>query len=332
MSKPWHRAICTWVALVGGLSQAPLALAAEAPLAVRNVAPTAQLYGLPRMLGAGLPHRGETRLELGADLVSNFTAGSHGASAAFYDGETGVFSARLRHRFDLWELGVEVPWVAHYGGEFDGFIDGFHRLFGFNEGGRDLAPRDQIDYFVQHDGEVAVDFQQPRSGLGDVRLMAGRQLYSGGVRALTVRSELKLATGEAENLTGSGGTDVSVWLEAADCGVLSSLRTTITAGVGVVRLGDGDVLTDQQQRIVPVGHVGLAYRYSDSLVLLAQVDSHSQLIDTDIDQIGGAAVQGTIGLRYRLESGFWLDLSLAEDLQARSAPDAVFQLSLGARL
>lgn len=308
------------------------AFAVEAPLSVRNVAPTAQLYGLPRMLGSGLPHRGESRLDLNAYLVSNFTAGSAGNGAAFFDGETGVFSARVRHRFDRWEVGLELPWVAHYGGEFDGFIDGFHNLFGFNEGGRDLAPRGEIDYFVRHDGEVAVDFQRPRSGLGDVRLMAGRRLHSGATQALTLRGELKLATGEVENLTGSGATDVALWLEGADCGLLSGIKTTITAGIGYVRLGSGDLLPERQQRHVAVGHFGLAYRYSDALVFLAQLDAHSQLIDADIDQIGGAAVQGTIGLRYRLESGFWIDLALAEDLQARSSPDAVFQLSLGARL
>ena len=70
--------------------------AASGPLRVRNVFPAAQLYGLPRALGAEILDEG-VELTFNIEHSNNFSSESKGNTLAFFDGETSVLSYGYRH-------------------------------------------------------------------------------------------------------------------------------------------------------------------------------------------------------------------------------------------
>lgn len=317
---------------VGGL-QASVPLTDPVPLAVRNVLPTAQLYGLPRPLGAAMARH--TELSLSVDHASNFSAAAADGVTVAFDGETTVLGLTLRGPLAAaggrMEWGVEVPWVIHSSGFLDGFIDGFHDLTGFPDGGRGEAPRNRLEYLVAYPGATAVRVDDAANHVGDLRSWIGYQLVRSTARTLGLRAQLKLPTGRVADLSGSEGADVALWLEYADRSLLGRYRLSLSVMGGLVLLGEGELAAPAQQDLVPVGHLGLQFLLSPRVRLHAQIDAHGDLLDSGVAQAAEAAVQGTLGGRWLFSPHGWLSFAVIEDLRADSAPDVVFQLALGRR-
>ncbi len=307
-------------------------LAVEAaPLRVRNILPPAQMYGLPRALGAAMVDGG-TELTLTIDHGSNFTADFEQDAGAFFDGETTVLSVGLRGPLrERMEWGVEIPYVVHSGGFLDGLLETFHDLTGLSDGGRDHAPKNRLDYLVTYQGTDYARFTDSRHHLGDVRGWLGYQLHRSAARTLGVRAQLKLPTGRVRDLSGSEGTDGALWLEYNDRAVLAGLGLSLSLMAGMVRLGNGDLAPRAQKDMALVGHLGLQYGLTQRVVLHAQVDTHSRLLDTGVPQVADGAIQGTLGGRWLIASKYWLDLGVVEDLRPQSASDVVFQVLVGGR-
>jgi hypothetical protein len=327
-------AVCFAAALfVGAVSaDAGERLAQEtAPLRVRNTLPTAQLYGLPRPLGAEMLRQG-TEVTFGVDLGSNFSSDFEPEASAFFDGETTVFSLGLRAPLGRrMEWGFELPYVLHSAGYLDGFLETFHDVAGLPDGGRDGAPKNRLDYLVAYRGTEYASFRDRQHHLGDVRGWLGYQLHRSAARTLGLRALLKLPTGRVEDLSGSDGTDGALWLEYSDRALLSSLGLSLSLMGGAVILGDGDLAPDAQKDVALVGHLGLQYAITRRVALMAQLDTHGQLLDTGVPQAADAAVQGTLGGRWSMSREFWMDLGIVENLRSQTASDVVFQFLLGAR-
>ncbi|MEM1432675.1 MAG: DUF3187 family protein [Pseudomonadota bacterium] len=314
--------------LLAALSPAAVAAGAEVPhrpLEIRNLAPFSALFGLPRMRGAA---RSTAALSLRLDHVSNFSSSSSGDTQIFQDGETSHLSLGMRFPAtpsSAFDFGVELPWVRHSSGELDRLIDNFHRTFDLPEGGRDRAPRDQLDILLRVDGEAVTAVNRRRSGLGDLRLWGGIGVYGNEQRTVRLRGSIKLPTGDAERLTGSGGTDASLWLEGSERAALATIGVTVTGGAGLVRLGRGDLAARAQERWVPIGHLGL-HRSLGRWHWSAQLDGHGALFDLSVDQLGQPALQGTLGVRRRFGERHELTGAIIEDLVSQSTSDVVFQL------
>lgn len=302
----------------------------HAPLAVANQSPVARLYGLPRAGGGALADAPVWSLR--TEITNNFTAKLLGGDFVAFDGETTVvtlgFRAGLGERF---ELGIDLPFVRHAGGATDRIIDGFHETFGLPDSGRDGVPRNRVDYRLQLSGRRWFDLKSVSDGPGDASIRAGYRVVHGPARALALRAALELPTGKADDLTGSDGTDASVWLDYSDRALLARLGLEFTLMGGVSRLGRGRLLPDAQETHAYSGHAGLQYPLTTWLTLLAQLDAHTKLIDTPFDEVAGGALLGTLGGRLNLPRGLGLDLGVVEDLRSRSAPDVTFHVALSGR-
>ncbi len=302
-----------------------------APLGVRNTLPVAQLYGLPRALGAEMLRQG-TEVTVRVDLGSNFTSDFEPDASAFFDGETTVFSLGLRAPLGRrMEWGLEIPYVLHSSGFLDGFLETFHDATGLSDGGRDGAPKNRLDYLVAYRGTDYADFRDRQHHLGDVRGWLGYQLHRSTARTLGVRAQVKLPTGRVKDLSGSDGTDGSLWFEYSDRALLASIGLSLSLMGGVVILGDGDLAPDAQKDYALVGHLGLQYAVTPRVALMAQVDTHSQLLGTGVPQAANGAVQGTLGGRWSISPKYWMDLGIIEDLRPQTSSDVVFQFLMGAR-
>lgn len=338
--------------LIALLAATPAALAAapgeaplrpDSPLRVRNLSPATQIFGLPRALGA-VARRGETEVTLTVEHANNFTAATTGAAtigdgpgalpglAVRFDGSTTVSTLALRGALGArLEWGLAVPHVLHSGGITDGFIENFHGLFGFPGGGREDAPRDRLSYRIVQDGSEVVAVEEAGGHLGDLRGWLGLRLTEGD-RQAAVRTMIKAPTGRIDDLSGSEGTDVAAWLELVDRRTLAGAGMTLTLMGGVTALGDGELAEADREDLVWSGHLGLHLPVASWLTLRAQLDAHSDVIDTDVRQLSAGAVQGTLGGSLALSRGAWLDLGVTEDLTGASAPDVVFLMTLGTRL
>ncbi len=310
-----------------------LAWAEAGPLRVRNLMPVAQLYGLPRPLGADLSQPG-TRVDLALEVANNFTDKTRAADTAVHDGETYLTTLSVSRALGAqqrFEIGVEVPYLSHTDGHLDGFIDGFHDLFGFPDAGRSDAPRNVLDHQVVVAGVTYADFQRPKGHLGDVRAWFGYQGLRGAERSLALRGMVKFPTGSVDTLTGSEATDFAIWVEYADSRLLRALGLETSLMAGAVLLGDGELAPAAQRDVAGFFHFGLQLPLGKRLRLHGQLDAHTELLDSPLRQIGGSALQGTLGGRIQLGQRFWLDLGVVENLTTKSAPDVTFQVVLGGR-
>lgn len=310
----------------------PTIQGASGPLRVRNMSPVMTLYGTPRMTGARVLE-GDIEATFNLEIANNFQSELRGDTFAFFDGETYIASYRIRDDLsDGWDWGLEIPWIVHTPGSLDGLVDEFHELFGLPDGDRGLASRNRLDYYIGDDEVVYADFNESRRGLGDIRASIGRRVFDDHRGALAVRGMVKVPTGEVKDLTGSGGMDVSLWAEYERAFVVSDVPVRMTGGLGITRLGDGDLLPEDQHRWMSIAHLGIQVRVRRGVEFHAQADAHTRPLDTDNPLAADGGVLGTIGGRIGITPRLWLDLSIIEDLKNEAASDVVFQFMLGARL
>jgi len=302
------------------------------PLRVRNVSPIVQLYGLPRMIGARVL-TGSKEISFNLEAANNFQSDNRQGTFAFFDGESYLSSYRMR---GLWqeglEWGVEIPHVVHTGGGLDGLVDEFHELFGLPDGERSLASRGRLDYLLRSRGVVYADFSDSRRALGDVRGFVGYQLINTERDALAIRGQIKLPTGNVGDLSGSEGTDISIWGEYEYSLPLSNFNLRFSLAGGLSFLGEGELIPEDQESWVSIGHVGIQLPLHPRFELHAQLDAHSNVLRTGNPLVADGGVLGTIGGRVGLTRTLWLDFALIEDLDNKSASDIVFQIMLGTRL
>lgn len=334
------RAVQAWM-LSCALAMVPGAVLAESdvcdggvsgPLQIRNLSPVAQLYGVPRMAGA-CTWRGATGVSFNFELVNNFQSDSAQTTYGFFDAETYLTSYEFTGALgERWDWSLEIPYLFHRGGKLDGVIDDFHSLFGLPDGDRDLTSNGRLDMLVAADGVVYADIDSPTDGVGDVRAGLGYQIAADADSALAIRSRVKFATGDAEKLTGSGGTDIAVWAEYERRLVLASRDWYLSLGGGGTYLGEGDLIPDAQESFVLNGHVGLRVALRPGIEFIAQADGHTRYLDTPNPLLADGGFIGTLGARFTVNRQFWVDVAIIEDLKDESAADVAFQILLSARL
>ena len=299
---------------------------------MRNLSPVVQLYGMPRMLGARTID-GDFEASMNMEIANNFQSDLVDGKFGFFDGETYVTSYRFRDDIgERWEWGVEVPWVVHTPGSLDGLVDEFHELFGLPDGERSLAPRGRLDYYVGDNGLVYADFSDSRQSLGDVRGFLGLELMDNRMGALSVRTQVKFATGTVEDLSGSEGTDVSVWGEYEYAVPFNRGMMRLSVAGGITHLGEGELFPEHQETWMHFAHLGLQIPLGSRLEFHAQLDAHSRPLNTGNPLLADGGVLGTLGGRFGISDRLWVDLAIIEDLEAESASDVVFQILMGWRL
>ncbi len=297
------------------------------PFVVRDQNPLLAGFGLP----AAMPSRLPLRLSGGVDLYWGSTAISQarGDEALLVDAETREARLTLQGSFDAfnksrlgWQL--QLPYRYTGGGTLDGFIDSWHDTFGLPGGARSELPRDQINITYARGGLRRLDFDSSASGIGDIQAAIGYQLPTSDVSALTAWMTIKLPTGDADKLTGSGGTDVSLLLAGQR---RLTQRWTVFGQAAATYLSDGDLLPDQQRRVVWSGMTGAAVRAWRGLSFKAQIDAHTAAYDSELDFLSDAVVL-TLGGDYLFESGWRLDVGVSEDIAVEHSPDVVFVLGI----
>jgi hypothetical protein len=100
---------------------------------------------------------------------------------------------------------------------------------------------------------------------------------------------------------------------------------------GLLGMGDGDVLAEQQRSVVPYGGLAATWHMTGRLGVTAQLQAQGAYFDSDLDELGGSSIQLAVGGVYRWPAqGVAVRFALVEDVISDATPD--FGLYLGVHL
>lgn len=269
------------------------------PFPVRNFQPIHQLVlSMPGDRAAVLKQGVlDFRVEL-AETASVFNDRSAGASATmkFETLRSGVF---LRYGVaERWELSVEVPVLYRSRGFMEGAIKVVERAT------TGLAPArdglDQVDYVfnLSRGGRTIANGREGVVGLGDSTVMSKYQLLleTASMPAVSVRTALKLPTGNEGQFYGSGSPDMGFGL-AAEKGFAG--RWVIYGNLNGV-LPTGRIAGLALHPTVS-GLIAVEYLWSENFSLTAQFDYYStpfRGVGTQVLDKG--VTESVAGFSYRL--------------------------------
>lgn len=192
-------------------------------------------------------------------------------------------------------------------------------------------PHDQLHYQYRRDGVDRISLNQAAAGMGDVRLTLGQTWAGGdhGVADATLRFSLKLPTGDSDRLLGSGAPDAAAWISAACRQVVCTGALSWYGGGGLLWVGRGDVLPDQQRRSVGFGSAGLHWKAFPRVTLAAQIDGHTPFYNgSELRPLGYTSLQLVLGGMWRVQDRHTVELAITEDLAVDTTPDVVVRLGL----
>lgn len=300
--------------------------------AIRNHNPFLQIFGLPAFEVGAPVVAGGTSYAVHLDVANHADSSSTPAESVVLDGESYYLTLAVRHGIsDRLVLGADVPFVSHSGGFLDAPIENWHDFWGLSNSQRSGA-RDRLHLRYENPGLATFELDSSSQGLGDIRLNATFPLrgdQDGKGLRFGARAGLKLPTGEASELLGSGALDYSLAFYASDANLLSRLRIGLSASVGVLFLGSGDVLPEIQRDSVVFGGLAAAWQASGNLDLAAVLYAQSAAYDSELDELGGNSIQLSVGGVYKLPwQGVSLSASIIEDLFDDATTDFAFQVAI----
>jgi len=330
-----HFSLLLLLALMGGIHPAK-AEAGEieiVPFHTRDQGPFSQVIGLPPAEGGLLVPPGRLECRLVYDVSNSDSENRNPREVIHLDMETHRPSLALRYGLaQRMEVGLDIPYVSHSKGKLDGFVDRFHQITG-------LGPRKttkyRMDVFYVRDGVSKINLRESTSGIGDVLLSYGYQLYRSekpAPRGVAIRAGLKLPTGDAGSLTGSGGTDVSLGIAATDAVTLSAWNLTFYGMAGAISMHNGKVLEGQHRRMAWFGSAGIGWSSLSWMAVKVQLDTHSPLYRNTVIQVLDSQVGQLVGgFTFALPRGIVLDVGLSENVFKETSPDETFHFAFRKR-
>lgn len=292
---------------------------------LRNQHPFLHIYGLPPLQQAILVERGKPDYAVALSIVNNSEIKDAETESILLDGETYFADFTYRRRVhERLEIGLDVPLVRHSQGVLDRMIYDWHDFWGMSNSKRG-KPYNQLDYSYETNGSVHKQVAASSFGIGDIQLSAAMPLVTGGgagSRHVTVRFSVKLPTGDSADVHGSGAPDAALGIYAQDSGQLFGRELAYLGFAGLLGLGDGDVLADQQRTAVPYGGLAATWHATARFGVTAQLQAQGSYFDSDLDELGGSSIQLTVGGVYRWpESGVAFRFALVEDVISDATPD-----------
>lgn len=296
---------------------------------LRDQNPLVLVYGLPLPSISDLPANGQWRGALAYNLSNTLNIEGGSPDAPDYlmiDGETTVLDMQfLRGLGEKWAWGIHLPLIHHGAGGLDGFIENYHDALGLPEGDRPRVPSERMNFIIKSKGQELLNLSEARSGIGDVRLLLAYPWSGNGRYKQALHAQLKLPTGNADDLTGSGGFDYANWLTSA-------YRLADNWGLdgyfGFVLLGKGDLLPDHQRAHALFGGGGLEWYFSPNITFRLQADIHTGIYrETDFRFLNEALILN-MGGSLKLAKQISLDIAVGEDLMVGASPDVSLHVAL----
>ena len=298
----------------------------------RNHNPFLQVFGLPPYQAATRVTDGEFKYNFSLDIANHADSGTTSIESAVIDGESYFLTFSLRHGLTPWlEVGLDLPLVAHANGLFDNSIERWHKILGLSNNNRD-GPSNQLHFSFDSSQIATYELTSSTVGLGDIQLTAAVPLWEArepNRRVITLRSGLKLPTGDEATLRGSGAVDASLGLYASDMSTFAKHNVSLTGFGGVLFLGSGDVLPEIQKQTVGFGGVAATWQLAARLDLTTQLYAQSPYFNSELSILGDSSLQVAFGGNYRWpRHHVSLSFAIIEDMFADATTDVVLHLAV----
>lgn len=296
------------------------------PIEVRNQNPLLAPYGIPSALPARLPPPGAGRAGLMVNLANAADTETVGETSYTLDAEALELRLHLMRAIgERFAVSAELPWRQVSEGSLDSIVEDWHDLFGLSDGPRAVLPRDELLIEYSAGGTTELEFDQARSGIGDIPVALGYQLYATDRHAVSTWLSVKLPVGDAADLTGSGAVDVALSV-AAQSEVAD--RWQVFGQLNAVSLGDGDLLPALQEDFAWSALAGVSWNAWRTLDLTVQVEANSSVFDESLTNLAGDAVLMTFGGSYVTGGGWRFLFAVSEDIEVRASPDVAFHFGV----
>lgn len=295
---------------------------AATPLQTHDLNPLTLIYGLPLISPARLPASDKSLFSASLNLTNTINVEDTSNESLFIDGETNELN--FIYLFAINEqtrLRFRLPFVSHNAGSLDGFIDDFHSTFGFPEGERPNYSSDQLLFTYSINGTEVIRLDTSNQGIGDISIDAAYQLYSNANTAGSIWTSIKLPTGDANLITGSGSLDASLWF-SAESTLIEDWQHYYSLGLLVP--GRSDILSTQQKDMVLFGTYGYEWQVANKVVLNVQTDFHTAFYNSQLDFLSGS-IQISMGGHIKINTFQRIELVVIEDLLPGASPDVTFQ-------
>ncbi|MBI9090304.1 MAG: DUF3187 family protein [Desulfobacterium sp.] len=231
-------------------------------------------------------------------------------------------------------VGVVVDSRSYFGGELDGFIQGFHDLFGIGQNGRDDYPK----------GRAVISKYDPVTG-NLISQSSANELNNNGLNlfvnynflhdnrvlpAVNIYGVARYAFESADIVTNGNGLDLGLGI-----GLAKKWHSSFyTYGIAGYTLYDDQ--DETQQTVIKLkrhqftGLFAMAYTLSQNTAILGQYLYSTSVVET-IQGLNEPSHEVHLGLKFRIGKRCVMDLSIIENIITMdNSPD--FGVHLGWRL
>ncbi|MEE9334011.1 MAG: DUF3187 family protein [Granulosicoccaceae bacterium] len=285
----------------------------------RSAQPITALIGLP----AASVRSDGMHVQLSIEHSNVFMGGASAAEKLMLDGETTALHARFSKRLNpCWQTDAALVYLSHNGGFLDTPIEDWHSVFGLPNASRELVETDKLEYSYQSGDDVVRQVVSNEQGFGDIQLSIQRfRACEQGAPIWRVGTKLGIASDDG--FFGSGGTDFFIDWQSSRLKITQ--RFDGSWSVGLLALGKANNLP-KQNSLVAFGSLGSEFHWSSSLSIVAQLDWHSPIFNSTLEELGRVSGQFTLLARKKLR-GNALEVSLSEDIVTDTAPDFSVRLA-----
>jgi len=202
------------------------------------------------------------------------------------------------------EVELEVPFMHFNGGVLDAFIQDFHKLFGFPNGGRELVPNGQFTYRVRRNGNTIYEVNSLDIGLSDI--IAGLKYNfikeSKKMPALAFRFRFKFPTGKSSSGTGDGNINYSLGLIAEK----SISRWHFYLNIDYIIVSGVEALSELYYNQVFAWLTSVEFSVSQPISVIAQLQGSTPMLDNmGMSEWDGIPLDLVIGIKGTHKNFFW---------------------------
>lgn len=269
----------------------------------------------------------DIRVEMGNFSIQSESAGEK----IILDGE--VYKSTLGYRYPLNNQlvgSISIPLIRYSSGFMDHGIEQWHDGFGLSNERRSGFGSNELHFEYLDNNVSQVKVISSSGGLGDINLGLSYQVQQQreGQRGLAFNLDVKLPTGEVRNLMGNGAIDLGLSVHAIKNNLGEQANFSLTGALGVMLLGDGELLSQRQKEISYAVYAGLHWMPVHKLLLSAQLHQQSSLFKSNLNELGKGATQLVIGCSVEMDSGQNIQVALGENLFTDASPDFSVLLSI----
>lgn len=300
------------------------------PFYARDLTPFSLIFGIPGVEGAWLTPIFRHEIALQADLTSQYLTKTTAQESLLIDLES--YHGLLWYRYG-WsqrlEIGWDVPLHGYSGGFLDSAILNYHDWFNLPQGGRNAAPMNALNIAYLRQNHPSVIVRRAQYGLGDIRFTLAASILQDQAsrRALSLRTYLKLPTGDSGALMGSGAVDAAVGLYYQQRHLTTRRFWDWYFSLGVVALGPSELFAAIQQEQILYTGLGFGVQIFAGWRFKMQFDVHSPVLaDSSIRLFNVSNGMLMTGLEWRVNKHTRWEWAVGEDLITRTTPDVSFYL------